>query len=930
MHSKYLIGTLLGMGFVFAYVPMAPAQNASELERLMRSYDLQDAVQGRTDHGASRFVPSALDESEQREVIERPARRAAEVSRLERDYQQRLGHLLPPAPEPPRPRRSNPDDETSRRQIDADEPKMGTPVPQFGYDVLVGRQAGGVALNGAVDDGYIVGVGDEVVVTFRGQKNTSIRTRVDRDGRLLLPDLPPIAAKGRHFGQVRQDLEQQARAAFLQTEIFISLGSVRSIGVLVAGEVAEPGIYQLSGLSSLVDAITAAGGLRKTGALRRVEIVRGRTTIPVDLYELVLTGRLKTDITLMEGDRIVVPVLSGTYAVAGEVSRQAIYEFPRGVQGVTVEAALELSGGALRPRGYRYLKVSAASDGKDIVDQIIDPAKAVLHAGDILLVLPAADAQVGTMTIAGHVRVPGIRSLANQPSLHRLFADNLDFKPDPYLLFAVLRTVDPNNGMERNLAVDLSAVMSGATDMSLRSGDRLFVLGMDDVRFLASQRVQDVLHRKVAERRRQELRDLRYDADATAPERRDVESQGASAIDGEARSGLPKQCKSLHFLSEVVASGGGRRFSAAREPLADADTVMPGDPSCPRIFEEHPDILPFVLDHVTRVSGEVGVPGPYPIVSGTPLTSVMAVAGGLTRDANPANIELSRFVTSQSQEQFVRETIDLARGSRTVSLNPGESIRFNPLFSSRDTGPVHLSGEFRIPGQYAIHRGERLSEVVARAGGITDQAYPLGLILLRESAKEEERKAFERMARDLEAGVTYAATQATGRSFDPSAVVALKAMVEQLRKTEPVGRVVVEGDPVLLQVRPELDTILQPGDRIVLPKRPNSIAVTGEVLNPGTLQFRSGFGADDYIDMAGGATRAADKGRAFAVLPNGTARPLRMASWHFTEERLPPGSTIVVPRDPAPFSLRGMFMDTAEVLSKIAVTAASLAVISTR
>ena len=145
--------------------------------------------------------------------------------------------------------------------------------------------------------------------------------------------------------------------------------------------------------------------------------------------------------------------------------------------------------------------------------------------------------------------------------------------------------------------------------------------------------------------------------------------------------------------------------------------------------------------------------------------------------------------------------------------------------------------------------------------------------------------------------------------------------------TEALGRVVIEADPTVLQVRPELDSVLEPGDRLFVPKRPNSVLVIGDVLSPGALQFISGSTVDQYIRQAGGFQRSADEDRVFVVYPNGEARPVLLSVWNYTPVQVPPGSTIVIPKDPAPLNLFQIGKEFAQVVSQLAITAASLAVI---
>ena len=127
-----------------------------------------------------------------------------------------------------------------------------------------------------------------------------------------------------------------------------------------------------------------------------------------------------------------------------------------------------------------------------------------------------------------------------------------------------------------------------------------------------------------------------------------------------------------------------------------------------------------------------------------------------------------------------------------------------------------------------------------------------------------------------------------------------RQLAAQLRGAEPLGRVVVEADPAVLRGRPELDPLLEPDDRILIPKRPLTVAVSGEVLHPTAAQFVSGKTAEDYLGEAGGTTRDADTGRSFLVLPDGRARPLALSSWNHRVDAIPPGSIRPPTRSPHP------------------------------
>ena len=404
--------------------------------------------------------------------------------------------------------------------------------------------------------------------------------------------------------------------------------------------------------------------------------------------------------------------------------------------------------------------------------------------------------------------------------------------------------------------------------------------------------------------------------------------RGTEAATSSTGGGQP--CAGVRALSTLVANGDTSRFyNAARTVFTDQDLSVLTRMPCPKIFNEMGALLPFALEHVVAVNGEVRRPGPYPATAETPLASLIAVAGGLTREVDLTDVEITRSTVDPykgGSANLRRVVMNYAKDDlRTSTVGPGDAVRFNPVFTDRDAGPVVLAGEFVRPGLYSIRRGEKLSELMTRAGGLTDQAYPYGAVFTRERVKREQQIGLERAARDLNSSLAVTATQ---RGIDPRGVLALQDLSERLRTIDPQGRVVIEADPAVLQVRSELDTVLEAGDQVFMPKRPNFVSVIGDVLNPGAMQFISGATPDRYIRQAGGFQRSADDGRIFVVFPNGAAQPIKVGVWNYTPVQIPPGSTLVVPKDPLPFDWFNVTTQIADLMSKLGIAAASLAVIS--
>ena len=552
---------------------------------------------------------------------------------------------------------------------------------------------------------------------------------------------------------------------------------------------------------------------------------------------------------------------------------------------------------------------------------------------------------------------PGVRSLTSTPTLSGLLSDTSIFQDNPYLLFAVLQRTDEITRARNYIGVDLTRVRTGLGDVEFRQNDRLIVLSMDDVRYLSSADVQAVL----AGRRPPSL--IRAErAAATAAEERaanggkpptaaNSDADGTKNADRRDLELVPegglaeaKVCRGLKVLSALVQTSSKERFANALQLVALRDQQanmqqqrqqqlpVANTRPCPEIFELQPELLPFVIDHAMTVQGEVQVPGVYPLVPMAPLASLVAEVGGLSRDADTADIEITHFADERQQPvgPGAHHHIDSRHTPlQQATVSPGDNVRFNPTFSGRDVGPVAIRGEVKRPGFYNIYRGESLSALIERAGGLTEEAYPLGAVFTRQSLKEQERRSNELAAERFQGALGTAALSANGSTDNRGSVLAsLQILVDGIRNAPVLGRLAVESDPTILQVRPDVDTVLEAGDDVFVPKRPNTISVMGEVLNPGSIAFNVADDPSAYIAKAGGFTQSADDSRVFVVLPNGQARPAKVSSWNLVATPIPPGSIIVVPRDAMPFNGWGFTKDLFGIASNAAISAASLAVIS--
>jgi protein involved in polysaccharide export with SLBB domain len=306
------------------------------------------------------------------------------------------------------------------------------------------------------------------------------------------------------------------------------------------------------------------------------------------------------------------------------------------------------------------------------------------------------------------------------------------------------------------------------------------------------------------------------------------------------------------------------------------------------------------------VDGQVRAPGNYPLEPGMRISDLIRAGGSMGEGAYATDAELTRFAVIDG-EYREREILDIdldailrgdpaadieltAHDYLTISLVPDWDVRWS----------VSLSGEVRFPGNYQILQGETLSQLLERAGGLTENAFPQGAIFLRESLREREREQIENLAARMETDLTSMSLE----SLDTDSGDALqtgRSLLTQLRNAEPVGRLVVDieqitsrtgGDASLIQ-----DLELRDGDRLLVPVVSQEVTVIGETQQPTSHLYQPGLSRDDYIDLSGGLTRRADKKLIYVVRASGAVIASNKSKWlgRGDSVEIQPGDTVVVP-----------------------------------
>jgi protein involved in polysaccharide export with SLBB domain len=237
-----------------------------------------------------------------------------------------------------------------------------------------------------------------------------------------------------------------------------------------------------------------------------------------------------------------------------------------------------------------------------------------------------------------------------------------------------------------------------------------------------------------------------------------------------------------------------------------------------------------------------------------------------------------------------------------LALRPHDVLHIKRLPEWVAAATVKVKGEVRFPGIYPISRGEQLTKLIERAGGVTDMAFTEGAVFLREDLREREKERLadlsQRLEADLAALSLKLAQEEAGQAQSLSIVRELGA---QLRAVEPTGRLVIDLPRLITDTRggrrSQYDVTLMDGDRLYIPPTTQEVMVTGEVFNPTSHLFKRGLDRRQYVKMSGGTTRKADDKNIYVVRADGSV--LTETSWIGAGRAadIKPGDTIVVPLD---------------------------------
>jgi protein involved in polysaccharide export with SLBB domain len=720
---------------------------------------------------------------------------------------------------------------------------------------------------------FVIGPGDELRIRVWGQLSFQANVRVDRSGDIYLPQVGPIHVASIPFSELDGHLRSAIGRVFHNFDLTVDLGQIRSIQIYLAGAARTPGVYTVSSLSTLVDALFAGGGPNMQGSLRNIELRRGNQTVThYDLYDLLVRGHNSTDAKLLPGDVIYIPPVGPQIAVTGSVKSPGIYEL---LPGETLSAALGNAGGVSAVASAARVSVERieAHNERRAMEIAYDKTglETPLVDGDIVRIFSIVPRYDKTVVLRGNLANPGrfawhpgMRLSDLIPDKDSLITRDYWWKRtqlglpapefEPTAGFQNLR--QPYDGNVVTLKPPPQEDLNSQNGMRESPQDRWFS-------------PQD--------------RSGYLDDRPVSPDDRTGSSQG--------RSTLTQQRATSSSLASQQSGSSSRESRNAQHtsvrllaPDIDWDyaTIERIDPETLKTTLVPFDLGNLVLKHDATQDIELR--------SGD-IVSIFSEA-----DIHVPLAEQTKLVTLDGE--FVH--------SGVYSVKPDETLKELVERAGGISPKAYLYGSEFTRESVRIAQQARIDEYTQT---LEMRMQRSNLALAASSTSTPQDVASGTAAQNSE-----------------------RDLVASLRQIRATGRIVLTLKPESAGTISLPDMTMENGDRFVIPPVPAIVNVIGAVYNQNSFLYVKGRRVGAYLLQAGGPNKDSDRKHAFIVRANGdvVSRNVGKTLWgsnEFLNLKLNPGDTIVVPEKTfRPGALRGV-LDWSQVFSQLALGAAAIRVL---
>lgn len=763
-----------------------------------------------------------------------------------------------------------------------------SPVEMLGFDVYV-----------PAPERYQLGPGDMLTVRIWSATLPAqdFDVKIDPRGAISLPTgNERIVLRGQTLAQAEVLLRRAVRRQIKNGDVSIQLKELRTMSIQVLGDAYLPGSYQVPAVSTLFNTLYVCGGPSYSGSLRDIQLRRtDGTARHFDMYRFLSLGDASADVPLQPGDVIFIPPVKARITIKGEVPRPAIYE---ALPGESVKELIDYAGGpkATGVAQRVYLETVDPGLGHTVKDvNISGSGNAPTHVydGDIATVLSVREDLTNDLTMKGDVDQPGTYQYEKGTTVADLVTKARGLRPDAYTVRADLVRLNADKSTTL-IPVDLQKALTRdpASNIELQVHDTLMVYALSDVRWMGDRQIT------ILGAAQKPGVYVRQDGERIA----DLLLQAGGL--------MPDAFTDVAFLQRQNPDG-------TVGPLVKVNfkRLAAGDPTQNVVLQDH-DVLTvqstaeahYIPEQSVNILGAVQAPGNYQRGADMRLSDLLQESGGLMPNhGNLIEITHARVVENTGRRQI--PIVDNAPAN-DVLLEDGDLVTI-PGRSDIDMRPrkVIIVGEVAKPGAYPISRTDRLSDVVARAGGLMPDAFAEGAQFYRDPAllisdvqrslqprllsifqivaadeytralassdvqKAEFLKSLNTNQTIAIPGLGNAGETSSGTVNLPANVWNETTVTQARRLTDedliPTGNLGIHLRSALAHRGSPDDVLLFDDDIIVVPRTPSTVSVIGAVVIPSAVKYEPGHLLDYYLTRAGGITNDASKDQILVIRAGG-------------------------------------------------------------
>ncbi|MCG7536372.1 SLBB domain-containing protein [Pseudoalteromonas sp. OOF1S-7] len=775
----------------------------------------------------------------------------------------------------------------------------------FGYSIFSGEPSSFAPSESlSVPNDYVIAGGDSFSVSFYGKETATHNVVVDREGRLNIPGFSPIDAVGLTYAELKSLVTKKIKNEAIGLQAYISIAELRSVQVLVVGEIYRPGSYTLSPLSSATHALFASGGLTEISSLRNIEVKRqGKTISTLDLYDLLLKGDTSSDVVLQTGDVVFVPSVGPQVSVGGLVKRPAIFELK---EGDTVEQLVQMFGGFKENAFLQQVQVKRVVNNAEKSVVSVDFREGQNNyqpqGGDKIKVQPVNEQLVGAVSLIGAVARPGYFEWHSGMTVKSLIGNlKTDLLPQADLNYSIIVRESDELGEIEVIQFSLADSLKNS-EVVLQKNDAVYVFS----RFVSQEEEDNALRDLAMTAQEQELQlsvKLWHMYEQRQFEKKVSFDVAMDKLQNKKRSEQDKDKEELDYTPSVFG----------REALL-----------APILAQLEYQSSSMVRTQVVEVSGQVRFPGIYPLIENMPTSKAIQAAGGLLESAYTEFAEVTRVNTNGDVLHMKSSLTAGSDGFTEQKLKSRDIVNVLLQPNWQESFRVELKGEVLFPGTYIVKRDETLQNVIQRAGGLTHYADPRAAIFTREAIKVQERKQLAKLSDELRKDIAAKSFQKSIGTNTSLSYNETNKLLKDLASVEAVGRLVIDLPSVLSNSE---SLGLQDGDTLYVPGKQDSISIIGEVNYSSSHLFKKGTSIEDYINLSGGLRERADGERIYVIKANGAVFIPNRGSWFAVNDQvdLEAGDTIVVPMDASYMDNLTLWSTATQIFYQLGVGVAAIA-----